>query len=110
MSMSILGLTDEDRIRMQEIAREGELRRQQMKDLEKAIKAKIESEIDDFRSTLLKNYKLLDLEDEIIQIKRQLANNASGKAQAAAEDRIMQLYHMTMGTNMMWGHFINSFA
>lgn len=109
-AMSILGLSDEQRERMREIAKEAQLRREQMEDLERAIKTKLESEIDSFRSTLLKNYKVLDLEDEIIEIQRQLVNDASGKAQQAADDRIMQLYRMTMGTNMYWGHFINSFG
>lgn len=109
-AMSILGLDDEQRERMREIAKEAQLKREQMEDLEKAIRTKLESEIDSFRSTLLRNYKALDFEEDIIEIQRQLVNDASGKAQRAADDRIMQHYRMTMGTNMYWGHFINSFG
>ena len=109
-SMSIVGMDDEQRERMREIAKEAQLRREQMDDLERAIKSKLESEIDSFRSHLTKNYKVLDLEEDIIEIQRKLVNDASGKAQQAADDRIMQHYRMTMGTNMYWGHFINSFG
>jgi hypothetical protein len=109
-AMSILGLDDEQRERMREIAKEAQLRREQMEDLEKAIKTKLESEIDSLRSTLLRNYKALDFEEDIIEIQRQLVNDASGKAQQAADDRIMRHYRMTMNTNMYWGHFINSFG
>ena len=47
--MSILGLDDEQRERMREIANEAQLRREQMEDLERAIKTKLESEIDSLR-------------------------------------------------------------
>ena len=51
-----------------------------------------------FVRLLLRNYKALDFEEDIIEIQRQLVNDASGKAQRAADDRIMQHYRMTMGT------------
>lgn len=108
--MSILGLTDEQRQRMKEITQEAELKREQMDELERTIKAQLESEIDHLRSDLLKKYNLLDSEDDIMEIRKELSNDASGKAQSAADDRVMQHYRMTMGTNMYWGHFINSFG
>ena len=109
-AMSIIGMDDEQQERMREIAKEAQLRREQMEDLERAIKNKLENEIESLRSHITKNYKVLDLEEEIIEIQRKLVNDASGKAQQAADDRIMQHYRMTMGTNMYWGHYINSFG
>src|SRR5699024_11984533 len=62
-------------------------KRAQMDELKRAIKAKIEREMDELCSGLLEKYKVLELEDDILEDKRQLANDASGKAKDAAEDR-----------------------
>ena len=85
-------------------------KRAQMDELKRAIKAKIESEVDELCSGLLEKYKVLEIEDDILEVKRQLANDASGKAKDAVEERMMKHYNMMMGTNMIWGQFINSFG
>src|SRR5699024_12298834 len=83
-------------------------KRPQMDELIRAIKAKIESEMDELCSGLLEKYKVIELEDDIREVKRQLANEASGKKKDEAEERMMKHYNIKMGTNKINGKLINS--
>ncbi len=108
--MSYTGMTEGQRKEVAKAMKEAQIRLDQMRQLEQAIKEELKTEIQTFKSTLHRNYKVLDLEEEILAIRRQLVNDASGKAQSAADQRIMLHHRMTISTNMSWGLFINSFG
>lgn len=103
---SIIGSNNAVRDRLQEAA----LRQQQRDELERAMKARLESEIEQFRSDLQEQYKVLDLEERVEALQKLLEQDANGKARDAIRDKMERHRLLMMGTNMKWGHFINNFG
>ena len=110
MYRPIVGLGQKERDKFAEATKEAAIRREQLDELESAIKAKVDEELNELQADLQKGYKVLDLENDVLEIKIALVNDASGKAQKAAEDRIDKHQRMTELTNREWGLFINSFG
>lgn len=106
----IVALGPKEREALAAAAKEVEIKQEQLRALELAIKARIEHELSQLQKDLKKGYKVLDLEDNVLAIKTALVNDASGKTQKAAEQRIERHQRWTELTNRDWGLFINSFG
>ncbi len=108
--MSMIGYDAEQLEKIKAIRMEEEIRRQQLRDLETAIKGSLQSEIEYFKRMLQSKYVILDLKRDVLEIRKDLKNDARGNAKDAADDRLITHYRMMTHTNMDWDTFINNFG
>lgn len=109
-SNSIVGWSDEERNRIQKLAKEAEMKQEQRQQLEKQIEARLESEIANFRQELQLNYKLPESAQEILYIKDIILRDFNGKSQQALSSRLESNWAKLNGAQMDWSLFINSFG
>lgn len=83
---------------------------QERRALKNAIKSDLNNQFETLKEYAREQYKLIEQEGEILQIKEHLQNEFSGEAQEALNQRLDQHWHRVRFTNLSFPHLINSLS